>query len=95
MSEENKKEIDFSNLKPLKIPYSKGKFKTFTNGSVISGSDFQPYLGKPLTVNIDKILSVYPSEDDIGSMIHSADNQNTWKVIEDIDTVIQRLNEND
>ena len=97
MSEENKKEkeIDFSNLKPLEISYSKGKFKTFTNASVIPGSDFQPYLGKPLIINIDKILSVYPGEDEIGTMIHSADNQNTWKVIEDIDTVIQRINEND
>ena len=31
-------EIDFNNLKPLKILKSKGKFKTFTNGSVIEGS---------------------------------------------------------
>ena len=28
--------VDFNNLKPLKIAKSKGKFKTFTNGTVIS-----------------------------------------------------------
>ena len=66
MSEDNK--VDLNNLKTLKIKKTKGKFKTFTNGSTIPG-DFQPYLGKPLTVNIEKILSVYPSEDEIGSMI--------------------------
>ena len=86
-------EVDFNDLKPLKIAKSKGKFKTFTNGSVIQGSEFQPYLGKPLTINTDKILSVYPSEDDIGSMIHAEGNQSTWKVLEDIDTVIKRINE--
>ena len=90
MSEDNK--VDLNNLKTLKIKKTKGKFKTFTNGSTIPG-DFQPYLGKPLTVNIAKILSVYPSEDEIGSMIHAENNQNTWKVLEDIDTVIERINE--
>ncbi len=90
MSEDNK--VDLNNLKTLKIKKTKGKFKTFTNGSTIPG-DFQPYLGKPLTVNIEKILSVYPSEDEIGSMIHAENNQNTWKVLEDIDTVIERINE--
>ena len=90
MSEKDK--VDLNNLKTLKIKKTKGKFKTFTNGSTIPG-DFQPYLGKPLTVNIEKILSVYPSEDEIGSMIHAENNQNTWKVLEDIDTVIERINE--
>ncbi len=90
MSEKDK--VDLNNLKTLKIKKTKGKFKTFTNGSTIPG-DFQPYLGKPLTVNVEKILSVYPSEDEIGSMIHAENNQNTWKVLEDIDTVIERINE--
>ncbi len=90
MSEKDK--VDLNNLKTLKIEKTKGKFKTFTNGSTIPG-DFQPYLGKPLTVNVEKILSVYPSEDEIGSMIHAENNQNTWKVLEDIDTVIERINE--
>tara|TARA_Y100000004_G_scaffold161998_1_gene190415 strand:+ start:387 stop:677 length:291 start_codon:yes stop_codon:yes gene_type:complete len=92
VKEEKKSNVDLNNLKPLDIKKSKGKFKTFTNGSTIPG-DFQPYLGKPLTVNIDKILSVYPSEDEIGSMIHAENNQSTWKVLEDIDTVIKRINE--
>ena len=49
-------EVDFNNLKPLKIAKSKGKFKTFTNGSIIEGENMpQPYLGKPLTVNINEI----------------------------------------
>ncbi len=88
MSEEQKE------IKPLDIKKSSGKFKTFTNASVIAESkDFQPYLGKELTINIDKILSVYPSEDEIGTMIHAENNQNTWKVLEDIDTVIERINE--
>ena len=91
--EEKKYEVDYSNLKPLDVKKTKGKFKTFTNASVIQGTDFQPYLGKSLTINIDKILSVYPSEDDIGSMIHAEGNQSTWKVLEDIDTVIERINE--
>ena len=96
MTEDNKEEkskIDFNNLKPLDIKKSKGKFKTFTNGSTINGSNFQPYLGKPLTINIDKILSVYPAEDDIGTSIHAEGNQSTWKVLEDINTVIDRINE--
>ncbi len=80
-------------VKPLDIKKTKGKFKTFTNGSVIPDSKFQPYLGKSLTINIDKILSVYPCEDDIGTSIHAENNQSTWKVLEDIDTVIDRINE--
>ncbi len=91
MAEETK--INYDDLKPLDIKKSKGKFKTFTNGSVIQGTDFQPYLGKSLTINIEKILSVYPAEDDIGTSIHAEGNQSTWKVLEDIDTVIGRLNE--
>ena len=87
------KKIDFDNLKTLDVKKTKGKFKTFTNASIIQDSDFQPYLGKSLTVNIDKILSVYPSEDEIGTMIHAEGNQSTWKVLEDIDTVIDRINE--
>jgi len=87
------KKIDFDNLKTLDIKKTKGKFKTFTNASIIQDSDFQPYLGKSLTVNIDKILSVYPSEDEIGTMIHAEGNQSTWKVLEDMDTVINRINE--
>ena len=86
---ENQKQI-----KPLDVKKSKGKFKTFTNASIIPESKFQPYLGKSLTVNIDKILSIYPSEDDIGTMIHAEGNQSTWKVLEDVDVVIKRVNEN-
>lgn len=90
MTDEKKQEI----MKPLDIKYSKGKFKTFTNGSVIPESKIQPYLGKKLTINKDKILSVYPAEDEIGTMIHAEDFQaHTWKVLEDVDTVIERLNE--
>ena len=91
MSEKEK--VDFGNLKTLDIKKSKGKFKTFTNGSVIQGTEFQPYLGKPLTINIDKILSIYPSEDEIGTSIHAEHNQSTWKVLEDFETVIKRINE--
>ncbi len=91
--EEKKFEVDYSNLKPLDIKKSKGKFKTFTNGSVIQGTEFQPYLGKPLVVNLDEILSIYPSEDDIGTSIHAINNQSTWKVLEDFDTVIKRISE--
>ena len=86
-------DVDLNDLKPLKISKEKGRFRTFTNGSVIQGSEFQPYLGKPLTINIDKILSVYPSEDEIGTMIHAEQNQSTWKVLEDFETVIKRINE--
>tara|TARA_A100001015_G_C14881895_1_gene668791 strand:- start:214 stop:495 length:282 start_codon:yes stop_codon:yes gene_type:complete len=93
MTEEKKDKVNFEDLKPLDIKKSKGKFKTFTNGSVINGTEFQPYLGKPLTINIDKILSVYPSEDEIGTSIHAEHNQSTWKVLEDLDTVIKRINE--
>ena len=86
-------EVDFNDLKPLKIAKSKGKFKTFTNGSILEGENMpQPYLGKPLTVNINEILSAYPSEDNIGTQIHSFHGQ-TWKVLEDHETVKKRLNE--
>tara|TARA_R110001592_G_scaffold114758_2_gene314874 strand:+ start:6238 stop:6516 length:279 start_codon:yes stop_codon:yes gene_type:complete len=92
MSEKVK--INFNDLKPLDIKKSKGKFKVFTNASIIPDSkDFQPYMGKDLVINVDKILSVYPSEDDIGTMIHAENNQNTWKVLEDLDTVVKRINE--
>ena len=85
--------VDFNNLKPLTIKKSKGKFKTFTNASIIEGENIpQPYLGKPLTINIDEILSTYPSEDDIGTSIHSHHGQ-TWKVLEEHETVVKRLNE--
>ena len=96
MSEDKKEEkfkVDYGNLKCIDVKKSKGKFKTFTNGSVIQGTKFQPYLGKPLTINIDKILSVYPSEDEIGTSIHAEHNQSTWKVLEDFDKVIKRINE--
>ena len=93
MTEEKKDKVDLNNLKPLNIKKSKGKFKTFTNASVINGSDFQPYIGKPLAINTDEILSVYPSEDEIGTSIHAINNQSTWKVLEDIDVVINRINE--
>ena len=91
--EEKKFEVDYGNLKCLDVKKTKGKFKTFTNGSVIKGTEFQPYLGKPLTINIDKILSIYPSEDEIGTSIHAEHNQSTWKVLENFDTVIKRVNE--
>jgi hypothetical protein len=91
--EEKKFEVDYKNLKTIDVKKTKGKFKTFTNGSIIKGTDFQPYLGKPLTINIDKILSVYPSEDEIGTMIHAEQNQSTWKVLEHFETVIKRINE--
>jgi len=93
MNKEKKNEVDYSNLKPLDIKKSKGKFKTFTNGSVINGTDFQPYLGKHLCINVNEILSVYPAEDEIGTAIHAVNNQSTWKVLEDFDTVIKRINE--
>ena len=87
MNEEQKE------IKALDVKNTKGKFKTFTNGTVLPDTkDFQPYLGKELVINIDKILSIYPSEDEIGTMIHAEGGQNTWKVIEDIDTVIKRVN---
>ena len=94
MSEEKKKyEVNYSNLKPLDIKKSKGKFKTFTNASVLGDTDFQPYLGKPITINVEEILSTYPAEDNIGTNIHARHNQSTWKVLEDIDTVVKRINE--
>jgi hypothetical protein len=85
--------VDLNNLKPLDVKKTKGKFKIFTNGSVIPESKFQPYLGKELIINIDKILSIYPSEDNIGTMIHAENGQSTWKVLENIETVIKRVNE--
>ena len=86
-------EVDLNDLKPLKIAKSKGKFKTFTNGSILEGENMpQPYLGRPLTINIDEVLSSYPSEDNIGTQIHSFHGQ-TWKVLEDHETVKKRLNE--
>ena len=49
-------DVDFNDLKPLKITKSKGRFKTFTNGSIIEGDNVpQPYLGRPITINIDTI----------------------------------------
>lgn len=87
-------EVDFNDLKPLKITKSKGKFKSFTNGSIIEGENVpQPYLGKLLTINTDVIVSVYPAEDNIGTSIHSKYGQ-TWKVLEEHETVVKRLNEN-
>ena len=86
-------EVDFNDLKPLKIKKTNGKIKTFTNGSIIEGENMpQPYLGRPLTINIDEVLSSYPSEDNIGTQIHSFHGQ-TWKVLEDHETVKKRLNE--
>ena len=86
--------MDFNNLKPLKIEKEKGKFKTFTNASIIQdGKDFQPYLGKKLIINIDRILSVYPSEDEVGTMIFAIGGEQNWKVLEDIETVVERINE--
>ena len=86
-------EVDFNDLKPLKIAKSKGKFKTFTNGSILEGDNVpQPYLGNPLTINIDVIISTYPSEDNIGTQIHSRFGQ-TWRVLEDHNAVVKRINE--
>lgn len=86
-------EVDFNDLKPLKIKKTNGKFKTFTNGSILEGDNVpQPYLGKPLTINIDVIISTYPSEDNIGTQIHSRFGQ-TWRVLEDHDAVVKRINE--
>lgn len=93
MSTEKNNEIDYSNLKLLEIKKSKSKFKIFTNGSIIPDVKVQPYLGKPLMINTDKILSIYPSEDGIGTAIHAEHNQSTWKVLEDIDMVTKRINE--
>ena len=41
---------------------------------------------------LDEILSVYPSEDGIGTQIHSH-RGSTWKVMEDHETIVKRLNE--
>jgi len=88
MSEEQKE------VKPLNIEKTSGKFKIFTNASILPDTkDFQPYLGKPLSINTDEILSIYPSEDEIGTMIHTINGQHTWKVLEDFDTVVGRVNE--
>jgi hypothetical protein len=91
MTGEKKLKVDLDNLKSLDVKKSKGKFKIFTNGSVIPESNLQPYLGRPLAINLDKVLSIYPAEDNIGTMIHSENNQSTWKVLEDFDTVIKRM----
>jgi hypothetical protein len=91
MTGEKKLKVDLDNLKSLDVKKSKGKFKIFTNGSVIPESNLQPYLGRPLAINLDKVLSIYPAEDNIGTMIHSEKNQSTWKVLEDFDTVIKRM----
>jgi hypothetical protein len=91
MTGEKKLKVDLNNLKSLDVKKSKGKFKIFTNGSVIPESNLQPYLGRPLAINLDKVLSIYPAEDNIGTMIHSENNQSTWKVLEDFDTVIKRM----
>ena len=87
-------EIDFKDLKPLKVDKEKGKFRSFTNAAVIQDAkEFQPYLGKKITININRILSVYPSEDGIGTMIFAIGGEQNWKVLEDIDTVIKRIND--
>jgi hypothetical protein len=85
--------VDLKNLKPLDVKKSKGNFKIFTNSSVIPESKFQPYLGKKLIININKIISIYPAEDNICTMIHAENGQITWKVLENIETVIKRVNE--
>ena len=91
--EEKKFEVNYNNIKTVDVKKSKSKFKTFTNGTAIPGTDFQPYLGKPLVINLDEILSVYPAEDEIGTMIHAKNNQSTWKVLEVFDTVMNRIKE--
>ncbi len=84
----------YKEIKTLKVKPTKGKFKTFTNGSFIEQlKEDQPYLGKELVLNVDRIMSVYPSEDGIGTQIHSENNLHTWKVLEEIDVVVDRLNE--
>jgi hypothetical protein len=46
-------EIDFKDLKPLKVDKEKGKFRSFTNAAVIQDAkDFQPYLGKKITFSL-------------------------------------------
>ena len=85
---------NYKEIKTLKVKPTKGKFKTFTNGSFIEQlKEDQPYLGKELVLNVDRIMSVYPSEDGIGTHIHSENNLHTWKVLEEIDVVVDRLNE--
>ena len=85
---------NYKEIKTLKVKPTKGNFKTFTNGSFIEQlKEDQPYLGKELVLNVDRIMSVYPSEDGIGTQIHSENNLHTWKVLEEIDVVVDRLNE--
>ena len=85
---------NYKEIKTLKVKPTKGKFKTFTNGSFIEQlKEDQPYLGKELVLNVDRIMSVYPSEDGIGTQINSENNLHTWKVLEEIDVVVDRLNE--
>ena len=83
---------EFIELKPLNFKKSKTKWQQFTNGSIIPNSKLQPYLGKPLNINIDLVIAVYPAEDGIGTMIHSENGQNTWKVLENYETVLERIN---
>ena len=85
---------ELNEIKKLEVKKTKGKFKTFTNGSFFKElKEDQPYLGKHLVLNIDKIMSIYPAEDGIGTQIHSEHNLQTWKVLEEIDVVIARINE--
>jgi hypothetical protein len=86
-------ENKYIDLKPLNIKKNKSIFKSFTNASIIGESNYQPYLGKEIIINTTEILSIYPSEDNIGTMIHSKNNQSTWKVLENIKVVIERINE--
>ena len=83
---------NYKEIKTLKVKPTKGKFKTFTNGSFIEQlKEDQPYLGKELVLNVDRIMSVYPSEDGIGKQIDYEINLHTWKVLEEIDVVVDRL----
>jgi len=94
MSEKTEYKVDWNNIKLLKIKKNKSKFKTFTNASLIPSQEFQPYLGKPVIINVDRILSIYPAEDEIGTWIFSdSNNGNSWKVLEDIDTILERISE--
>ena len=38
VKEEKKRNVDLNNLKPLEIKKSKGKFKTFTNASIVTNT---------------------------------------------------------
>ena len=39
--EENKFKVDYNNIKTVNVKKSNSKFKTFTNGTAIPGTDFQ------------------------------------------------------